>query len=127
MDTLQTLKEQVVLYKNHRKSYSREQLQDIRDEISTCLFELAEPLADSRFNYERSEFISKLEKAKTEESIRGGGIKLTREQVINRARVETALLDEQSISLHRDYQLLRGLIEGANNILNSIASRLNRI
>lgn len=127
MNTLEVLKQQVELYKLHRKSYSREQLQDIRDEISTCIFELAEPLADSRFNHERAEFISKLEKSRIEEGIRGSGAKVTREQVINRSRIETATLDEQTIELHREYQVIRGLIEGANNILNSIASRLNRI
>lgn len=126
MDSLQRLKEQVDLYKLHRKSYSKDQLQDIRDEICLCLFELAEPLADSRFNYERAEFLCKLEKAKVEESLRGG-VKMSREQLINNARIQTEAFDEEVLSQHREYQLLRGIIESANNIVNSIASRLNKI
>lgn len=126
MDSLQRLKEQVDLYKLHRKSYSKDQLQDIRDEICLCLFELAEPLADYRFNYERAEFLCKLEKAKVEESLRGG-VKMSREQLINNARIQTEAFDEEVLSQHREYQLLRGIIESANNIVNSIASRLNKI
>ena len=127
MNILEKLDEQINLYAANKKSYSREQLQDIRDEISDCLYRLADPYADTRFNHERAEFLCKLERAKTEESYRGGSTKMSREQIINRSRIETSSFDEEVLDKHREYQSLRRKIEGGDKILNSIASRLSRI
>jgi len=137
MNILEKLDEQINLYAANKKSYSREQLQDIRDEISDCLYRLADPYADTRFNHERAEYLCKLERAKTEESLRGrakteeslrgGSTKMSREQILNKARIETSPFDEEVLNKHREYQSIRRKIEGASNILNSIASRLNRI
>jgi hypothetical protein len=127
MNILEKLDEQINLYAANKKSYSREQLQDIRDEISDCLYRLADPYADTRFNHERAEYLCKLERAKTEESLRGGATKISREQILNKARIETSPFDEEVLNKHREYQSIRRKIEGASNILNSIASRLNRI
>lgn len=127
MNTLETLQQEVQKYKQNRKTYDKAALQDIRDTISMCLFDLAEVYADSRFNSERAEFISKLERAKKEEELRGGVSKLTREQILNRARIECASQDEHVSEANRDYYYYRTIIETSNNILNSIASRINNI
>lgn len=129
---LKELTESVSLYNDKRNSFDKRELQDLRDRISLSLFYLSDFYSSCRAASEMAEFTKKLCLAEKEESLRGVKVAetnkaMTREQIINEARITCKDKEEELIEANRKYYKIRMIVETASQILHSIASRLNQI
>jgi hypothetical protein len=119
-------------YNEKRASFDKKELQEIRDRVSLSLFYLSDFYSSCRAEAEAAEFARKLCLAKTEEELRGRisqetGKAMTREQIINEARISCAERDGELVEADRKYYKIRMIVETATQILNSIASRINQL
>lgn len=130
LDPLEQLTSAVSDYRSNFNTYDLKKLQDIRDRISLSLHYLSGEYSDSRYNAEHAEYSKKKAIAEVCESLRGKKDEatqkpLTREQIADRAIIQTEPFSDKQIAANKEAYNFRLLFETGNQILNSISSRIN--
>lgn len=130
LDPLEQLSAAISNYRESYNTFDLKQLQDIRDKISLSLHYLSGNYSDARFDTEIAEYGKKKAIAEVCESLRGKKDEttqkfLTREQIADRAVIQTEGFSKKLAEVNKEYFNMRLLFETGNQILNSISSRIN--
>ncbi len=130
LDPLEQLSAAISSYREMYNTFDLKALQDIRDKISLSLHYLSGNYSDVKYNTEAAEYRKKKAIAEICESLRGKKDELTqkaltREQISDRAIIQTEGFSNKLLDANKEYYNMRLLFETGNQILNSISSRIN--
>lgn len=130
INNLNILKSSIERYQINHSTYDLKELQEIRDNISLSLFYLSQEYSYLKHKSDTCEYLKKKKFANECESLRNKsdeltGKKLTREQITDRAFLNSTQENEAMIDSERDFFEMKMIFDTSNQILNSISSRIN--
>lgn len=130
INNMKLLMESIERYKLNHSTFDTKELQEIRDSISLCLFYLSNEYALLKHLMDTKEYFKKKKFAQECESLRLKsdeitGKKLTREQITDKAFLNSTEENEQLIDAERDFFEMKLIFDTSNQILNSLSSRIN--
>lgn len=125
------LEELIDDYSENRLSFDIDKLQNIREDISICLFKLSDSASKALSNYDEAEHVRKMKMAERENYYKGttddDGKRLTVAESQNLARLDCKEEVEDCKEALRQKERVRIILSSTNAILNAIASRLTMI
>lgn len=126
------LSEIIEEYESKRTSFDADGLQDIRERIALLLFHLSDSASRAMSQQESADFNRKRNYAECFENWHNEtdmqtGKKYTVAAAENKARIDNKVFEEEYVEATRKQQRVRIILSSTQQILNSIASRLNNI
>ena len=130
IDNMKLLRENIEKYKLNHSTFDIKELQEIRDSISLSLFYLSNEYALLKHLVDTNEYFKKRKFAQECESLRVKsdeitGKRFTREQITDKAFLNSTEESEQLINSERDFFEMKLIFDTSNQILNSLSSRIN--
>lgn len=116
-------------YKDNKDSFDKNMLQNMREEISLCLFYLSNSVSITIANYDRADWDRKRNYAQLIESNRydSNGEKNTVAVMESIARLKNKEKEEAVVEAIRQKERVKIIMSATNQILNAISSRLHSI
>ncbi len=119
-------------FNTNRNSMTLPQLQDLRENISLNLFLMADSSAKAIANYDAKEYERRRFYAEREEYYRNEIDDRTNKNYNvadseRKARLDAIKIDDETIEALRQKEKVRILLNAINQILNSVAARINQL
>lgn len=125
------LEELIKEYSENKSSFNAEKLQDIREDIALCLFNLSNSASIALSNYDYAEHARKSKAAEREiyhrDETGTDGKRLTVSEAQNLARIDCKQEVENCKEALRQKRRVEIILSSTNAILHAIASRLTLI
>lgn len=126
------LSELIDTFNENRNRMTAQELQDLRENIALNSFLMADSAAKAIANYDSKEYERKRFYAEKEEFFRNEIDERTSKfhnvaDSERKARLEAKTIDEETIEALRQKEKVRIILSAINQILNSIAARINQL
>ena len=126
------LSELIDTFNDNRNRMTAQELQDLRENIALNSFLMADSAAKAIANYDSKEYERKRFYAEKEEFFRNEIDERTGKchnvaDSERKARLEAKTIDEETIEALRQKEKVRIILSAVNQILNSIAARINQL
>ena len=129
MKALETIKNVIEQYSEDKADLTVEQVQELRDDLSTSLFLLADEYADSKMRAEAGEYSRRKAVAEQINILYGtlddNGKKFTQKSAEGQAIINSNVAYSKEHTATRDYEYMRQIVNTANGVMNSMASRIH--
>lgn len=116
-------------YKDNKNSFDTKELQTMREDISLCLFYLADSVSLAISNFDKADWERKRNYSKLLEDNKysSDGVKNTVAVAEALARIQNEDYELEVVEAIRQKEKIRVIISATNQILNAISSRLSQI
>ena len=126
------LSDLINIYNEQRNHLDIKGLQDLRENISLNLFLMGDSAARAIANYDAKEYERKRFYAEREESYRNDVDTRTNKIYTvadseRLARLDAKAIDEETVEALRQKEKVRIILNAVNQILNSLAARINQL
>lgn len=129
MKALLVIKGAIEQYEADREDLTLEQVQEIRDDISTALYTLSDHYADCKFRSESAEYFRKKAVAEQANALYGELSDNKKKHTQKSAELQAVINSSDSYTkehaANREYEYIRQIFNTANGVMNGIASRLH--
>lgn len=116
-------------YRDNKNSFDANQLQNMRENISLCLFYLSDSVSQAISNADKADYERKRNYAKLieENKFDDDGNKNTVSVTESLARISNKEHEEKVVEALRQKERVRVIINATQQILNAISSRMHQI